>query len=185
MPVTVKLFVMFLLLMSIVAVPASFTPFYIAAFLLMTGITWVSTIPAWFVIRRMALLELFVLGISVLSLFQPDGIAIFTRLVIKSTLCLFIVVLFSNTTPFSELLDYLKRWGMPPLLVTLLALMYRYLFVMIDELERMQRARTSRTFVRSKQLQWHSLATVISQLFIRSTGRAEKIFSAMCARGWR
>jgi energy-coupling factor transporter transmembrane protein EcfT len=29
------------------------------------------------------------------------------------------------------------------------------------------------------------MATVISQLFIRSSERAERIYAAMCARGWR
>jgi cobalt/nickel transport system permease protein len=57
--------------------------------------------------------------------------------------------------------------------------------VLIDEMERMQRARTSRTFVKKRALQWRSLAVIMSQLFIRSTGRAEKIFAAMCSRGWQ
>jgi cobalt/nickel transport system permease protein len=180
-----KLTAMMVLLAMIIAVPISFVPIFIICFVFLMGIAWLSNIPAIFLFRRMALLELFVLGISILSLFQPNGIAVFSRLVVKSTLCLFTVVLFSNITPFTELLDFLKKMGVPLLLVTILALMYRYLFVLVDELERMQRARMSRTFVQSRMLVWRSLATVVSQLFIRSTGRAEKIFSAMCARGWQ
>ena len=180
-----KLTAMMALLAMIIAVPMSFSMLFITCFGFLLGIARLSKIPALFLFRRMALLELFVLGISILSLLQPNGIAVFLRLVVKSTLCLFTVVLFSNTTPFSELLDFLKKMGAPLLLVTILALMYRYLFVLVDELERMQRARTSRTFVQSRMFIWRSLATVVSQLFIRSTGRAEKIFSAMCARGWQ
>ena len=43
------------------------------------------------------------------------------------------MVLLSNTTPFSELLRVLKAARVPALLVTTLSLMYRYLFVLVDE----------------------------------------------------
>jgi cobalt/nickel transport system permease protein len=73
---------------------------------------------------------------------------------------------------------------MPWIFVTLLALMYRYLFVLVDEAERMERARRSRALTDRKSLEWKTTATVISQLFVRSTERAERIYAAMCARGW-
>ena len=63
--------------------------------------------------------------------------------------------------------------------------MYRYLFVLIDEAERMQRARRSRTFTSERSHVWKSLAALVGQLFVRSTERAERIYAAMCARGWR
>ena len=74
---------------------------------------------------------------------------------------------------------------MPGLLVTTLALLYRYLFVLIDELERMQRARAARTFRSSRWKTWQVLASIAGQLFVRSTERAERIYAAMCARGWK
>jgi cobalt/nickel transport system permease protein len=95
------------------------------------------------------------------------------------------MLLLANTTPFSDLLRVLKRLHVPALLVTTLALMYRYLFVLIDEAQRMKRARTSRTFSSKRSWTWHMSATVISQLFIRASERAERIYDAMCARGWR
>jgi cobalt/nickel transport system permease protein len=63
--------------------------------------------------------------------------------------------------------------------------MYRYLFVLVDEAERMQRARRSRTFTRLRTHAWESRASLVGQLFVRSTERAERIYAAMCARGWR
>jgi cobalt/nickel transport system permease protein len=63
--------------------------------------------------------------------------------------------------------------------------MYRYLSVLVDEAERMQRARASRTFTRRRSHLWQSLGTVLGQLFVRSTERAERIYAAMCARGWK
>jgi len=173
------------LLILIVVLPVAWHGIFVAIFLVLGSVAVMSRIPWLFLLKRMALLEVFVLMVSLLSLLQPNGILVFSRLVLKSSLCLFTIVLFSNTTPFSKLLEALRKWRVPALLVTLLALMYRYLFVLIDEMERMQRARTSRTFVRKKALLWRSLATIMSQLFIRSTGRAEKIFAAMCSRGWQ
>jgi len=126
-----------------------------------------------------------VLGVAVLTLFQPGGVGIFATIAVRSTLCLFTMVLLSSTTPIAELLRVLQRLHVPGLLVTTLALMYRYLFVLVDEAERMQRARFSRTFDRRRWHGWKSLGSVVGQLFVRSTERAERIYAAMLARGWK
>ena len=145
----------------------------------------VSRIPPFFLLKRLLLLEPFVLGVAVLALFQPDGLRAFLILLLKTNLCLLTTILLSNTTPFAEMLRVLKRIHVPWLMVSTLTLMHRYLFVLVDESERMRRARASRTFTRGRRFHWHTLATVIGQLFIRATGRAERIYDAMCARGWK
>lgn len=183
--VSAKLMSLILLLVATITTPISFYAAFALVSIVLLVVAFVSRIPLIFLVRRMLLLELFVMGVAILSLLQPNGIVVFTTLVVRSTLCLLAIVLFSNTTPFSELLDLLRSWRVPLLLITLLALMYRYLFVLVDELERMQRARTSRTFTGKRVVVWHSLATVVSQLFVRSTERAETIYAAMCARGWQ
>ena len=152
---------------------------------LLLAVAGLSRIPWRFLLRRLVLLEPFVLGVALLALFQPGGWRLCLFLVAKCTLCLLVMVLLSNTTPFSDLLRLLKAARMPPLLVTTLALMYRYVFVLVDEAQRMKRARTSRTFTSHRSRAWRSLATVVSQLFIRSSERAERIYAAMCARGWQ
>ena len=73
----------------------------------------------------------------------------------------------------------------PGLLITTIALMHRYLFVLADEAERMRRARASRTFTRDRRARWQTLSTVVGQLFVRASERAERIYDAMCARGWK
>jgi cobalt/nickel transport system permease protein len=144
-----------------------------------------SRIPWRFLLRRLLMLEPFVLGVAFMALFQPAGWPLFVVLVFKSTLCLFIMVLLSNTTPFSELLRVLKSARVPSLLVTTLSLMYRYLSVALDETQRMRRARAARTFTPRRGRAWRTMASVVSQLFIRASERAERIYRAMCARGWR
>ena len=145
----------------------------------------ISRIPPAFVFRRILLLEPFVLGVAVLALFQPNGRVMFAALLLKGTLCLLTMVLLSNTTPFADILRVLRMIHVPALLITTLALMYRYLFVLLDESQRMRRARRSRTFGGGRARTWHSLSTVIGQLFVRASERAERIYAAMCARGWR
>ena len=134
---------------------------------------------------RLILLEPFALGIALMALFQENGGTVFLSILVRSTLCLFTARLLSNTTPFASLLRTMKRLGVPRLLVTIFALLYRYLFVLIDEAERLNRARASRTFTMSRRRKWHMLASLIGQLFVRSTERAERIYAAMTARGWK
>jgi cobalt/nickel transport system permease protein len=144
-----------------------------------------SRIPLRFLLMRLVLLEPFVAGVAVLAAFEPGGWRAALSIVARSTLCLATMILLTNTTPFAEILATLRSLGLPAILVTVLALMYRYLFVLIDEAERMQRARKSRTFTRERAHVWRSTAALAGQLFVRSTERAERIHTAMCARGWK
>ena len=144
-----------------------------------------SRIPASFLARRLLLLEPFVIGAAALALFRPHGLSVFLSLLARSTLCLLAMILLSATTPFASLLGTLRKIGVPGILVSVLALMYRYLFVMIDEGDRMRRARSSRTFKTGRARSWGSSSGIIGQLFVRSAGRAERVYGAMCARGWQ
>jgi cobalt/nickel transport system permease protein len=135
--------------------------------------------------RRILFFEPMILGIAALNLLRAGGVQIFLVILIKSTLSLFTMILLANTTPFHALLRVFRSAGVPPLFITVLALMYRYLFVLVDEAERMTRARSSRTFDRNGARLWRSTASVIVQLFLRSSERAERIFAAMTARGWK
>ena len=185
LPTTVKLIGTLCIISSTVTVQFSHGWCFLlvgAALLIISSLT---TIPWKFVFGRLILLEPFALGIAVMALFQENGTYIFFSILTKSTLCLLTVILLSNTTPFSDLLSTLKRFGVPKLFVTILALMYRYLFVLIDEAERLNRARSSRTFSDTRVRKWSSMASLVGQLFVRSTERAERIYAAMSARGWK
>jgi cobalt/nickel transport system permease protein len=184
-PASVKLVGALLIVLLVVTMPMSTFVAHTAVALALLVIAALSQIPPGFLAKRLLLLEPFAVGAALLSLFQAHGVALFISLVIKSTLCLLTMILLANSTPFSEILVVLKRWHFPGLLVTTLALMYRYLFLLIDEAERMNRGRVSRTFVTGRRRSWHLLGTVVGQLGVRSTERAERIYSAMRARGWR
>lgn len=90
-----------------------------------------------------------------------------------------------NVTPFDKLLYTLRGWGVPKLLIAILAFMYRYSYVVFDELERMRTARNARNFGRgSWWSNWTANAQMIGMLLVRSLSRAERVHGAMCARGW-
>lgn len=184
-PSSVKLFVAISTVITIMAVPFHHPTVYLIILGSLLVISAFSRIPWRFLFGRLLILEPFALGIAFMALFQENGLSIFFAILIKSTLCLLTMIFLSNTTPFSEILTTLQRIKTPPLLVTILALTYRYLFVLIDEGERIQRARSSRTFIAKKRRAWLSPAALIGQLFVRSTERAERIFAAMTSRGWK
>lgn len=154
-----------------------------AVFLLL--VTAISEVPWRYVLGRLLMLEPFVAAVALLALLGPGGWRLFVLLVVRCTLCLLAMILLASTTPFGDLLEVLRKMHVPGLLVTTLALMYRYLFVLVDESQRMRRARASRTFVSDKRRTWRGLAAVVGQLFVRASVRAERVYAAMCARGWR
>jgi len=141
--------------------------------------------PLVYTLRRLLVAELFILGIALMSLLTPSARPVFLSALIKSNLCVFTMLLLTWTTPFHEILRVLRRLRLPSVMLTTLALMYRYLPVLAEESRRMQRARASRTFSRKRRLAWNNLGAIIGQLFIRSADRAERIYFAMCARGWK
>jgi cobalt/nickel transport system permease protein len=185
LPTIVKLFGAFGIVAATVSVSFTHPWFFVVIAGLLLLLSVLTSIPWRFIFGRLILLEPFALGIALMALLQANGGMVFLSILVKSTLCLFTVILLSNTTPFSNLLQTMKQLGVPRLLVTILALLYRYLFVLIDEAERLNRARASRTFSTSRRKRWHTLASLIGQLFVRSTERAERIYTAMTARGWK
>jgi cobalt/nickel transport system permease protein len=181
----VKLGVAMGIVLATVLVPLSAHAYFIVCALFLFFVVLAGRLPLGFVAVRLLTLEPLVAGVALLSVMQNDGMTTLIRILVKSNLCLLTMVILSNTTPFAGILGVLRSLRVPPLLITVLALMYRYVFVLIDQSERMTRARRSRTFVRRRGERWKIAAGIVGQLFIRSTERAERIYSAMTARGWR
>lgn len=185
LPATLKLGVALIIIVGTVLAPIQWRVWFIGVAGLLVLVAALSRLPLFFLFRRLLMLSPFVLGVVLVNAFQPASRANWLGVAVKSVLCLLAVILVSSTTPFSQILRVLKSIRVPALLITTIALMHRYLFVLIDESERMRRARASRTFTRGRQFHWHTLATVVGQLFIRASERAERIYDAMCARGWK
>ena len=185
LPATGKLLVALLLVTATVVAPWPMRFWAPVLGLLLAALAAASRIPVAWLAKRLLLVEPFVLGVALLALFQPNGGAVFADRIVRSTLCVFTMILLAGTTPFAGILAAFRRLHMPALLVTILALMYRYLFVLADEGARMRRARASRSFGGGRRLAWRTPAGVAARLFVRSSERAERIYAAMCSRGWR
>jgi cobalt/nickel transport system permease protein len=111
------------------------------------------------------------------------GLVVLTMLA-KNSLAFLAVLLLVSVTPFPKVLTAARRLGMPATLAATLQFMYRYLHVLADELDRMVKARRSRTFRRTGRLDWGLLTGLIGVLFLRAFERGERVHSAMLARGW-
>jgi cobalt/nickel transport system permease protein len=62
--------------------------------------------------------------------------------------------------------------------------MYRYIFVVQDELMKMHQAKQARTAGGSRRSHTRVLANMIGVLFMRTYERAELVYLAMCSRGF-
>ena len=104
-------------------------------------------------------------------------------IVAKNSLAFGAIVVLSGVTPFAQLLDGMRRLGVPSVLVATLHFMVRYVRVLGDELGRMVQARRARSFRRSG-LDYGILTGLIGVLFVRAMERGERVHAAMLARGW-
>lgn len=114
----------------------------------------------------------------------PESIHLALSLLLRAWLAVCLMILLVNVTPFDRLLKALCSFRVPGLIVLLLSFLYRYLYLLWDEAERMQRARNLRYFGGRKRRQIKLLGYMVSALFLRSYERAERVQKAMIIRGW-
>jgi len=145
-------------------------------------------IPFRFVARRLSgfLVVALLFGITVpLSQGFRGGWEIMAGIVLRGTESFLAGLWLVNVIPFDQLLSTLRGLGAPAILLAILAFMYRFVFVLWDELDKMRTARRARTFERAGTLfRWKIAAQMIGMLVIRALGRSERVYGAMCARGW-
>jgi cobalt/nickel transport system permease protein len=139
------------LIITIVILPRTVWLAYGAIGLLLLMLAVLSHLPLIHIFKRLIILEPFVLFVALMSLFQPNGLWIFLSLATKGTLSISTMILLIATTRFSDILRVLWQLRIPTILVTTISLMYRYLFLIFEEMNRMTRARSSRTFSQSKK----------------------------------
>ena len=119
-----------------------------------------------------------------------EGMEFFSSVLIKSWASVTAAVLLTSTTPALSLLSALRFLKIPEILVAVVLLMYRYLFVLVEEAQRMLRARAARSATigpnSGGSLIWRakSAGGMAGSLFIRTLDRSERIYMAMLARGY-
>jgi len=119
-----------------------------------------------------------------------EGLAFFGSVVVKSWISVTAAVVLTATTPMSEVIRGLRGLRIPGVLVSIAALAYRYVFVLVDEAQRMLRARASRSAGVGRgtggTLGWRARVAggMAGSLFLRTYERSERVYQAMLARGF-
>ncbi len=185
LPPGARLLGAFLLVLGITLLPRRLDALFLAPAALVFLLWAMARMPFRYALPRLLVAEMFIIGLALLSLFSPAAAPVFLSAFVKSNLCILTMLVLTWTTPFHQVLAVLRRTGIPSLMLTTLALMYRYLPVLREEGLRMRRARASRTFSKRRAPAWAAAAGIVSQLFLRTLARAERIYLAMCARGWK
>jgi len=107
----------------------------------------------------------------------------FASVMLKFALTVSAAMLLAALTPMGRLAKAAVSLGVPHIMVNTLLFIYRYLFVLADEVGRMLLARR----LRAPQVSRPSFATAVSMfgvLLTRSFERAERIHQAMLTRGF-
>ncbi len=180
-------------------------PWYIpaAAATILVAAVAVARLPLFYVFRRAAVVLPFALVIGIFLPFTTEGETLLTfdvagykvemsyagatlyaTLVAKAYLSLAFVTLLLATTPFGMLIKALAWFRVPAFFLALLSFTYRYIFVLVDECERLRRAWAARYFGRRRLAQLLALGPAVGALFVRSYERAERIWAAMLSRGY-
>ncbi|MBA2349359.1 MAG: cobalt ECF transporter T component CbiQ [Solirubrobacterales bacterium] len=149
--------------------------------------------------RRLRVVLLLVLGVGVLVPFvrsggarfefgmlsvHQAGLEIFAAVAAKAIIGTTSAALLGATTTFPAVLRGLEALRVPRLLVLIAAFMYRYLFVIVEELARMRSALVSRGYRPRTALQAGAMGRVAGAMFLRTYGRGERVYLAMLARGY-
>ncbi|MGD9014508.1 MAG: energy-coupling factor transporter transmembrane component T [Candidatus Omnitrophota bacterium] len=139
----------------------------------------------FFLKRLLSILPFVILVVVSIPFIQQDGWIIFISCILKSILIILSLILLIQTTRFNHLLNELRNLRVPGLIIMLLSFMYRYLFVVEDEILRKKRALDLRSAGKRDWKIMKSTANMLGSLFIHTYERAERIYLAMCARGYK
>ncbi|MFW6174366.1 MAG: cobalt ECF transporter T component CbiQ, partial [Chloroflexota bacterium] len=139
---------------------------------------------------------LFEWDLGIMTLTATDGGADFVGAVmLKSWASVSAAALLTATTPYPGLMHGLRALRVPAVIVSILAFMYRYIFVIVDETARLLRARSARSALPPSgagggkpggTLTWRAktAGSMAGSLFIRTYDRSERVYMAMLARGF-
>ena len=181
------------------------------AYILLTALVWaialLSDLGIGYVLKRSLIALPFALA-AIPVLFTIPGETLFSlggwqisqpgaerllSVLLKSWISVQAAILLAATHTLSELLLAMRALRLPRLLVSVMGLMWRYLYVMVEEAGRMMRAREARSAapIGSARHLGGSLAFrarvtggMAGSLLLRSFERSERVYAAMLARGY-
>ncbi len=169
-------------------VPIGYWPFHGMLLAILWAAHAFAETPLSYLGRRLAVFLPF-LGLLAISLpfsqgFRSGG-ELAAAIAFRGLISFLAALWLTRVVSFDELIQTFRQFHVPELLLSVLVLSYRYLFVLWEELERMQTARAART-VNPRPLfaRWRLSVQLIGMLLVRALTRAERVHDSMCARGW-
>jgi cobalt/nickel transport system permease protein len=191
-----KIIVTFVFVLSVVSFNrfeiVSLIP-YVLYLMFMMG---VGRLPVRFFLKRLLVLAPFVIFIGIFNpLFDKrvmvrigsfgitGGWISFTAILIRYCLTVSAALILIACTGFNALCYGLESMMVPRIFVVQLLLLYRYIFVLTDEVSRMARARSLRT-LKGGSIHIKLFVSLVGALLVRTMERAQRIYSAMRARGF-
>jgi cobalt/nickel transport system permease protein len=182
-------------------------PLLVMLFAIAISVILLSSLELGYVLRRAGLAVPFALAAVPLIFTVPGprieiastgimlsepGIVRMLSVLFKSYISMQMAIVLASTTSFPALLQAMRAVRLPKLLVAVFGLMWRYLFVLVDEAMRLMRARDSRSGAPDAanriggSIAWRARAAggMAGNLFMRSFERGDRIYDAMTARGY-
>ena len=107
----------------------------------------------------------------------------FFSIIVRGLLAVQATLILIMNTGFQKVCYGFRRMGMPSLFAVQLLMVYRYLLLLLQEAASMDNARRSRCYGR-RSYSPRMWGCFISQLFVRTLARSERVHRAMLSRGF-
>lgn len=181
--------ILILLLISLVLATASKIPigsFLPRVWFFVPIFAGVIAIPAMFnvVSPGRDLIEIFSFETWHLSITE-EGLRAATILVLRVASSVSFIVLLPLTTRWNDLMNAMRVLKIPKTFVLILSTTYRYIFFLLDSVNKMLLSMKSRDVGKlGVRKSWRIYAPMVSALFIKSYSLNEKVYLAMMSRGF-
>ncbi len=192
----IKFIVTFVFILFVVSFPKYEILKMIPFFVFPVFILSVGNIPVKFILKKLLIVSPFALFVGIFNpvfdttpMYSLNGFLIsggwvsYLSIMIKFILTASTALLLVATTSFPGICLALEKLRVPKVFVVQLLFLYRYLFVLTEETMRMVRARRMRSFGKKGQ-GVKAFISIVGVLFVRTVERSERIYQAMCSRGF-
>ena len=207
----VKLILILLFIITTALVPVGTWPVYILLTAMILSVEVLSELGIAYVYKRSLLAVPFVLAALPIIFTTPGpevarffvgswdvsisqaGLERFISITLKSWISIQAAIVLAASTPFPDLLVAMRAIRLPRLIVAIFGLMWRYLFVLVDEAIRLNRARAARSSQPASSagksggsIIWRGRVAggMVGNLFLRAFERSDRIYMAMLSRGY-
>ena len=192
----IKLVVTLVFIFSVVSFPKYEIHRMIPFFMFPVFVISIGDIPVKVILKKLLVVSPFVLFIGIFNpvfdteiIYSVFGISVsggwvsYASMIIKFILTISSALLLIATTSFPGICFALERLRIPRIFVVQLLFLYRYIFVLVEEVMKIIRARNMRSFG-NKGKDIKSVINILGVLLVRSIERSERIYQAICSRGF-